>query len=520
MNRRNKQGAVVAAALVLCAYASVASAQDPPPKPGTTAAPRTQPQDPRTATPATAREEAVQSIPAWEEFGSTTDTENLEETFFRLSRDFVSTAEIGVRRLGHVPVWPRGDLKLGPVRIFPYLREAVEYESNFYRQPNTGRAPGSRGADSAWTHVHQVGALADMILCNGRARIFGAAESTWNVRYDKDKADTWELDSQLGASFRWPSGFWVKGGVAYERRDDPIEIEFTDRFKRTNKRGFLEWGFDRDVFFGSKVQMEMGVSTRNSKSREDALDDLDRTETTWYAKASYPFWKKTTRIFGRLRYRQDERESDSINDGDVFGFDAGIEGHIPIREGEYRGLRGTLSMGFDRALYDDDTFTRGSDRIVADSDSNNTSLHVEAALQYLVSPRTSIDLRYLRTNQFSFRGNYQIVDRVDLTFNHNFTRAIVGRVGAFYEHTDPSGTLPARTTDDDIDVRQAPNVNRGGIGVGVRYAINDWMDIDASVDWEKRNAEAERSYSNYRGILGITFYLNALKPRAAAPRPQ
>ena len=61
-------------------------------------------------TPATAADETgakksegettTAPIPAWRSFGSSGDEEDLEETFFRLAQDFVSTSEIGVRRLG------------------------------------------------------------------------------------------------------------------------------------------------------------------------------------------------------------------------------------------------------------------------------------------------------------------------------------------------------------------------------------------------------------------------------------
>ena len=79
--------------------------------------------------PGDARAEAVKTVPAWAPYGADDDA-TMEETFFRLAQDFVSTSEIGVRRLGHVPIWPRGDLKLGRVRIMPYLRESGEWESN------------------------------------------------------------------------------------------------------------------------------------------------------------------------------------------------------------------------------------------------------------------------------------------------------------------------------------------------------------------------------------------------------
>jgi len=59
----------------------------------------------------------------------------------------------------------------------------------------------------------------------------------------------------------------------------------------------------------------------------------------------------------------------------------------------------------------------------------------------------------------------------------------------------------------------AGNTTREGVGVGMRYAINDWMDVDASTDVENRNDHADKSYRAYTAVLGLTFYLNALTPK-------
>ena len=55
-------------------------------------------------------------------------------------------------------------------------------------------------------------------------------------------------------------------------------------------------------------------------------------------------------------------------------------------------------------------------------------------------------------------------------------------------------------------------MQRGGVGVGFRYPIEEWVDLDLSFDYEKRNAEQDNSYTNYRGILGVTFYFSGLNP--------
>lgn len=497
-----------AAGAFLYAFALPAFAQEtaPQPKPKTPAEIEAEEEE--------AREAAVRTVETFE--ATDEKPETLEETFFRLSRDFVATSDDGFRRLGSVPIWPRGELKIGGFRIFPYLREAVEFENNFFRQPNTGPSSADEGLEREWTWVNEVGLLADKALMGGRLRVSGSADSVWNVRFGENSPDTWDFSGQVGATYTFPSGVWLRGGYHWERRHDPADFPgVTNDFGRTNQRAFFSLGLDRDIFFGSKLRYEAGIQTNNETAQDESFEDIDRQETTVYLKASYPFLRRDeTRIFGLVRYRRDDRQSERLNDGDTVGFNVGIEGTLPLREGEYRSLRGQVSIGFEDSLYSNDDFRAGEARGIADSDRDATNLSLQVAIQYLMSPRTTWDLRYLHGTEFSFFGNYQVVDRVDLAFTHNVTRQLTGRIAAFYEHTDPSSTRPNETIPGNEFSTSANNVNRLGLGAGIRYVINEWLDLDLSADMERRNDHTDFSYTNYRGVLGLTFYLNALTPRA------
>jgi predicted porin len=492
------------------------------------------------------KEAAAAGVPDWDSFG-TSQGETLEETFFRLSRDFATTSEGGIRRLGSVPIWPRGDLKIAGIRFLPYLREGAEWERNYYKQRNTGEGNLGRGRRSEWTHTNEVGLFGTTALMGGRLNIATYIDSIWNLHYGQDAPpDEWDFNGQFGATYRLPSGAWVAGGVRYQRRHDPVDLpldvigprghrfpaaEERRDFGRVNRGGFFNFGFDRDIFFGSKLRWEFGVQIENSQATdEEVFGTLNRTETTYYGKASYPFLRDTTRVFVLVRDRVENRDSERTNDGNTWGVSFGIEGSIPLAEGEYRSLRGQVSVGFDHSTYDDETFTIEDQELRPDGRSNATNANFQATVQYIMSPRSTIDLRYLHQTQFSFRGNFQVVDNVQLSFSHNFSRQLTGRIDAFYEHTDPSGRNRPEVVS--INGRSGPgsgvpaanaaqgglasahNVNREGVGVGLRYAFNEWMDVDWSVDWENRNDHARNSYRNYRGVLGFTFYLNALTPRS------
>lgn len=485
------------------------------------------PARPTQAAPSAARRSATNAVPKWEAFGQG-ELESQEETFFRLAQDFVSTSEIGVRRLGHVPLWPRGNLKIGKFRVLPTLRQGAEWETNVFRKRETGQPdddqPGvfDDGRRHGWAYSTNAALLADTALAGGRLRLAGSVAGNWDQRFREEQDDTFEADAQLGASYRWASGLWVKGGVAYERREQAVEIELSDSFRRTNRRGFFNFGFDRDIFFGTKIQFEAGVSVRDVSPHNDKdFGRLDRTENSYYLKASYPFWKKTTRAFARFRYSESHREDDALNDGDVSGVDFGIEGNLPLTQGGARGIRGSVSVGYDYGDYEDELFQpQPGVQTVRDDDDSQGNLAIRAALQYVMSARTTFDLRLLRTQQFSAFGNYQVTSRADLSASHNLNRRVSLRVSTYYEYSDPSNERPSFVVNGANPFRREPlrQRARGGVGVGARYQLTDWADLDLSYDYERKNGPAQSSFTNHRVLFGITFYLTSIRPQRYSSR--
>jgi hypothetical protein len=324
------------------------------------------------------------------------------------------------------------------------------------------------------------------------------------------------MDSQFAASYRWPSSVYVRGGLRYEKLTDPIDVAYSSRYKRSNFSTFLTAGMDKDIFFGSKFRYEVGVNTLNVGAHENGLDDADRTEVSYFLKASYPFWREKTRLYAKADYRQDQRESDKINDGYSLGFEVGMEGSVSLGESESRGLRGRVGIGFDSSLYENGDYSQGSATYVRDENRRDTNLSINVLLQYLMSSKSTIDLRWYRGNQFSFHGNLQTTDRVDLTFTHQIRRGLTGRIGTFFEYAEPSGRLSPQDVAIGTDTTgQYPATTRFGAGVGLRYQLNDWADLDGSFDWERRNNRVD-GYVNHRASVGITVYLAALKARPRA----
>ena len=57
-----------------------------------------------------------------------------------------------------------------------------------------------------------------------------------------------------------------------------------------------------------------------------------------------------------------------------------------------------------------------------------------------------------------------------------------------------------------------PDTYRGGGGFGLRYAINEYADLDFYYNYERRNNRVS-GFSNHQATVGVTFYLSALRPR-------
>jgi long-subunit fatty acid transport protein len=83
--------------------------------------------------------------------------------------------------------------------------------------------------------------------------------------------------------------------------------------------------------------------------------------------------------------------------------------------------------------------------------------------------------------------------------NYNFTRKIVGDIGAYYRY----GTQPPQTdnTDDDLDT------NRYQFSAGIGYEPTRWMTVRLGYEFNKYNSSGrdEDDYTENRGLLTITL---------------
>lgn len=428
-------------------------------------------------------EDAITQVPTYEDsdFG-VQEEERVTDLFFRIAEDYLYTSEIGARTIGHVPLWPRGPLKLGPVLIFPYVVGKLGWTSNVFDDESER---------SSWFMTVGGGLAGEYYFMGGRGSLTFGLDYRYKRFFDRhDNFSEWT--GGVGVGYKFPMGFWVRGGFKYERLVDPIEIQTKGELERDNIYPFIDIGWDEA--FGNKINIEMGMDYFYADHADRDFQTGDRRQWDFHVKVSYPFLKDQTRIYLRYDYLWDDRDSDKLNDlkngHKVVG---GLEGLFDLTQTGR--LRGFIEMGVRSDVYSHSRVLNiGSDRIPTDDDEDESSFEVAVGLEYLLGVKTSVDFRYLRTIQFHTSSNYQHTNRLDLGVTHNITRCLVGRAAGFFEHSDPSETA---------------TITRFGAGVGLRWIFDDNIDFHTDFDWSRRNTARKDDIdgSVFTATIGATWYL-------------
>ncbi|MHC4858773.1 MAG: outer membrane beta-barrel protein [Planctomycetota bacterium] len=435
--------------------------------------------------PDEAKPEEEETLPTYEEPTMTLPPgeETPQSAFLRLAEFSIRRTELGATGPGRLPIWPRGALKLGPATFFPYGGVSIGFSSNVFQEEN-------RDKDASWFGRAFAGIASSYPFLGGRANFdVGADVSYWEY-FEDDVKDYWEWVGGASITWRFYRGFWVQGGVKWEHLVDPVGVEFVGELERDQFYPFVDFGFADAL--GNKIKLEFGFDYHTVHFKEEEFETGDRDEFNVWAKVSAPFVKDKSRIYVRYNYRWTEADSERINDlengHEVSG---GIDGAIPLSRTER--LTGFIEAGYRYDIYESPReYSDGTETQTTDDSRRNDGVTVAAGLRWLAGPRTSTDLRLLRTFQFSTRGNYQVVSRVDLSLTHNVTKVFLTRVGIFAERDDPS---------------EGEISSRYGGGVGGRYKIDDNLDVDASVDYSRTDTRGDGAdYAEVNTQLGLTLY--------------
>lgn len=407
--------------------------------------------------------------------------ESPHEAFMRLAEDFLYMSEIGgYQGLGRVPLWPRGSIKAGPFRIFPYLVGSISWTDNAYEDERKA---------SSWYWTAGGGFTGQANFAGGRGSVGFGLDYRYEDYLQQSDLSFSEWIASFHVGYVFPVGFWFKAGVKYEDLSRPVGSDYTGISPRQNFLPFVDFGFANA--FGNKINIDFGIKYQNNNFDRDAYETGNVDATTVWVKVSYPFIKDTTRIYIRYSYSWDNRGSDfqnNLNNGNELV--GGIEGAIPI--GQTDKLLGFLELGYQNASFADAYVVQRG--IVTDDDSENGTAVIRARLRYRMGPRTSMDASVVKDMTFSTLGNYQDRWYADYNATYNLARDLVLRGTALFEWTKASG--------------DGTTVTRFGFGVGARYLLTENMDLFTDMNWNRRNTIRPGWDTDwFTATFGMTLYL-------------
>jgi hypothetical protein len=313
--------------------------------------------------------------------------------------------------------------------------------------------------------------------------------------------DDWQGLLGLSTRYEIPLGVWVEVGATYTHLFDPVdEQDVPTRIERDQMDYFVNIGLDQAFqrLVGRRWKLEFSLDVRTRDFQEHEFNLGDRWEWEAGVQLSYMLREE---LDAYIRYSYGETYVDSIrlNDGNNHQISLGLNGAIDLTDSGR--LQGQLFVGFKKNNFDaSKLYEIGSADFYTDDEEDTDNITAGIQLRYLMGTRTTWTLLYTRDTNFSLKGNYQFVDRVDLSLTRILMERLTGRLAGYFEYDQPNTVA---------------DVYQYGAGAGVRYQINDFMDADLSydarwrVDLQPSNGAniAGNDYFDQRVILALTFYL-------------
>ena len=435
---------------------------------------------------------SIERAPAYEE----TYEENFRERYYRITKDFIRPQRLGLGRVGQVPWWPRGTMRVGPLRVSPHLSASVGYTTNVNLEDDEDDRPRFDNVDESFFASTSVGALADGQFLKDKVRIRGAVEWEYTNYFNEDGRNDWQLTAGVSGRYEFDIGIWIELGVVYSRLSDPIDYQWVPtRARRDDMDYNLEVGFDRlfQRSFGRRWKFEIGFDVMTSRAVDTDFSLIDRTTYSARARVAYNALREVD-VYVQYRYQITQVDSHSLNDSDSHQIEVGLDGAYNLTKSGR--LQGIVFVGVRQTGWDPEDFYEvdGDDFFTEDNDPK-TSIEAGLLIRYLMGTRTTIELSYVHTIAYQLRGNSQDVDRIDLSAMQLVMRDLIARIGLYAEWNQPSHGID--------------DVYRYGVGAGLRYAINDFMDADLSYDFRLRIDTDINGvdYIEHMARLGLTFYL-------------
>lgn len=397
-----------------------------------------------------------------------------------IASDILTQSEIGYNKPGEFRPESRRAFKAGDLLIYPYLQQRFAYNDNIFLEDgeDDGDPTTDDDENEDFLSLTKLGVLARLTFAQGEHNIEFGGEAAWNQFFDESDDSYFEGTAGAAWNFRSGNGY---GKIAdrFERREDPIEIDFSgDLFRRNinTLNGIL--GVDLDA-----INLEGEGNWEVTDFTDEDFEYINRDEF-YVALRPGVYLNPDVRLYVEALYGERLMEDDGeINDSWWAEGSLGLIGDIAEH------FTGRLQAGYHYEKFDDN----GNATVTAIDDTHDDMVAL-ASLRWEASNDTTVDGAFIRTQQFSTStlGNFQVVTRLDLTVTHVLYPNLLGRIGAF-------GETAKVDNDNDLD--------RYGVGVGLKYRLTSYLDLDADYSYKERNVHDTPSgdYENNIVSIGATL---------------
>lgn len=249
---------------------------------------------------------------------------------------------------------------------------------------------------------------------------------------------------------------------SFARVFDRPSTEDTSRVKRDDNTAGVTVKLQKE-----RLGIQIGYDNFTRDYRSDAsYDNFDRKENRYSLMLTHQTFPKTKLLFeydfNQIRYDNDSTNSDS----DYHQFLVGAMGEITPK------TTATIKTGYQFSNY----------KNAGSTDFKSGVLYADMTHRF--SDKDALKLQFLRTAYESTFGtnNYYTVNNVSGTYDHYFTRRLLGFItGLYQENSYPKETTVGGETKKRKDRYYS-------IGPGLRYYLKDWFTLTLHLEHIERDS--------------------------------
>ncbi|MBI1851733.1 MAG: hypothetical protein HYR85_15435 [Planctomycetes bacterium] len=411
------------------------------------------------------------------------------EVYQRLADALTTASETGLTRPGEIQTLPRYALKMGDVRLFPQYRQTVRFDDNIFL---TDTVAGRRRA--GFTNPEKDARKWD-IRFEEKPGIFAevpfaGGEDTFNVGYEANFVNFMRrhqgfgfIEQFAGANVNLKfNNLRFKTGDRYELRYDPIETQFAGvssggQITNQLKRGINTYWYEA-ALNSDKLELENDFKYEYIDFKGPGfITRADRDELTYSFIGGY-YAESDLRFFLEYDYVTRRQREHFIGDSFFNRYSIGVNGKL-----------GDSIQTFSRIGWRHELLETNAP--IGDPDGRDGGVDVSSDNSVQLDEYTQLKLEYVRESEFSIQSNWQIVDHGEVGLQYTLYQNLLGKVGYFIEHVDPS---------------RGDTFTSGGFGVGIKYVIEERVDFDMDYAFRYRIANAAGSdYYDHSISAALTF---------------